>query len=374
MRALVTGGAGFIGSYTVDLLLAKSYQVRILDSLEPPVHPRGEKPSYLPGEAEFLQGDVRNKADLEKALEGVDVIFHMAAYQDYLPDFSRFFHVNDVGTALIYEIIVERKLPVQKVIVASSQAAYGEGKYQCPQHGVIFPPSRPLEQLQAGHWELRCPQCGLEMAPFWTDEAVVNPHNQYAISKYTQEMIALNLGRRYGIPTVAMRYSITQGSRQSFYNAYSGVCRIFTMRLLKNRPPILYEDGLQRRDYVYVGDVAEANLLVLERDEANYQVFNVGGGQTTTVAEYAHLVARTMGRELEPQVPGLFRLGDSRHIFSDIARLKALGWEPKTPLERIVAEYVAWAQEQPSLEDYYAQAEGIMREKGSLRGVTRSTR
>ena len=207
------------------------------------------------------------------------------------------------------------------------------------------------------------------MEPVWTDEAVVNPHNQYATSKYTQEMITLNLGRRYGIPTVCMRYSIVQGPRQSFRNAYSGVLRIFPMRFLNDQPPVIYEDGQQLRDYVYVGDVARANLLVLEDPRADYQIFNVGGGQSVTVLEYAHLIAEQLGKSIEPLVPGKFRFGDTRHILSDVSRLRALGWEPTTPLRQIAASYIAWAQSQPDVRDHYAEAERTMEQRGTLRTI-----
>jgi len=366
MKVLVTGGAGFIGSYTVDLLLQRGYDVRILDSLEKPVHTLG-KPDYIPKEAEFIRGDVRNRQEMDQALRGVDYVFHIAAYQDYMPDFSKFAFVNDGGTALLYELIVEERYPIRKVILASSQAVYGEGKYECPEHGVQYPDLRPLDQLMQREWELKCPVCGSKMQPVLTDEARVNPANQYAISKYSQELYALILGKRYGIPTVAMRYSITQGPRQSFYNAYSGILRIFSMRLLNNQPPVIYEDGGQLRDYGYVGDVARANLLVMEKDEANYQVFNVGGGKPTTVLEYAHLLATIMGKDIEPQIPGEFRFGDTRHIISDISKIRALGWEPTVPLEQIAREYVAWLKAQPDVGNYYTEAERVMKQVGAIR-------
>jgi dTDP-L-rhamnose 4-epimerase len=200
-----------------------------------------------------------------------------------------------------------------------------------------------------------------------TDEAQVNPANQYAISKCAQELYALTLGQRYGIPTVAMRYSITQGPRQSFRNAYSGILRIFSVRLLNDKSPIAYEDGQQLRDYVSVHDVARANLLVLEDSRADYQAFNLGGGKATTVLEYAHLLARKLDKDIEVEMPGKFRFGDSRHIISDISKLRALGWEPITPLEQIVEEYIAWAQAQPDLQDHYAEAEEVMKRVGTVR-------
>jgi dTDP-L-rhamnose 4-epimerase len=205
------------------------------------------------------------------------------------------------------------------------------------------------------------------MEPQWTDEAVVNPHNQYATSKYTQEMIALNLGRRYGIPSLCMRYSIVQGPRQSFRNAYSGVLRIFSQRLLNGKAPVCYEDGRQSRDYISVYDVVRANLLVLEDPRADFEVFNVGGDRKVSVREYAQLIAKRAGVDIEPEVPGLYRFGDTRHVFSDVGKLKTLGWEPTVPLVEIVDGYIEWAQAQPGLRDYYEEAEALMRANGTIR-------
>ncbi len=380
MKILVTGGAGFIGSHTVDLLLARGHDVRILDALRPPVHPKGEKPVYVPAEVEFLHGDVRDREDVLTALKGVDAVIHLAAYQDYLTDFSTFFHINTVGTALLYELIVEHKLPIQKVVVASSQATYGEAKYRCPNEdcpqtrgtpgpdaAMRHPDLRPEAQLRQRQWEPVCPGCGGPLTPVWTDEARVNPHNQYAMSKYTQEMVALNLGRRYNIPSVCMRYSIVQGRRQSFTNAYSGVLRIFATRMLLGKTPVAYEDGGQLRDYVYVGDVAAANLLVLEDPRADFRSFNVGGGHATTVLQFGEMVARAVGKDIRPETPGQYRFGDTRHVFSDTAALMSLGWRTtKTPQE-VVDEYVAWAANHPDLTDSYSAAEKVMLQTGAVR-------
>jgi dTDP-L-rhamnose 4-epimerase len=367
MKALVTGGAGFIGSHTVDLLLEKGYSVCVLDCLEPPVHPQRRKPEYIPDDVEFIPGDVRSSGDLGKALNGVDFVFHLAAYQGYLPDFSEFAMVNDAGTALLYEIIVNEHLPVQKVILGSSQAVYGEGKYKCLEHGTQYPSPRPLDQLEKGEWEVRCPVCHQAIKPLPTDELRVNPHSQYAISKYCQELYALNLGMRFGIPTAVLRYSITQGPRQSFHNAYSGILRIFTTRRFNNLPPVVYEDGRQLRDYVYVGDVARANVLAMENATANFEVYNVGGDQAITVLEYAELFNRIAGGNLKPGIQGEFRFGDVRHIASDISKLKKLGWQPEVPLEQIIREYLEWAETQADVADYYAEAEREMKQKGVIR-------
>lgn len=367
MKVLVTGGAGFIGSHTVDLLLEKGCEVRVLDNLEPPVHLDGKKPGYLPDDVEFIPGDVRNKSDVGRALQGVDYVFHLAAYQGYLTNFGKFAFTNDGGTALIYEVIVEKKLPVRKLVLGSSQAVYGEGKYHCAEHGIQYPASRSLEQLEEGNWEVKCSICHQAMQPLPTDESRVSPHSQYAVSKYSQELYALTLGKRFAIPTVVLRYSITQGPRQSFYNAYSGILRIFAIRLLHNLPPVIYEDGEQLRDYVYVGDVAAANISVMEGNAANYEIYNVGGDEVLSVLEYAKLLSKVMGKDVTPETPGDFRLGDVRHIISDISNIKKLGWQPRTSVEQTISEYLEWVMKQVEVRDSYTEASRLMKRMGVIR-------
>lgn len=368
MKILVTGGAGFIGSHTVDALLAKGHQVRILDNLQKPVHLKG-KPDYLPAEAEFVLGDVRDKSTLTKALEGIDAVYHFAAYQDYLPDFSTYFHVNAVSTALIFEIIVEKKLPVQKVIVASSQAVLGEGLYECPDHGKLIPDIRLQTQLNRSDWEQHCPHCGKYMKVLPTPEPKINPQNQYALSKQAEEQIAINLGRRYQIPAVALRYSIVQGPRQSFYNAYSGAMRIFCLYLSFNKQPMIYEDGRQTRDFINIKDVVHANLLVLEDDRANYQVFNVGGGQPYSVLNFYEKLQKQIGRYQKPIIDNYYRFGDTRHILSDISKLKSLGWEPTMPIEISIQEYWHYLNQQTDIDDILDYAESTMKQLNVIRKV-----
>ena len=367
MKVLVTGGAGFIGSHTVDLLLNKGYDVRILDSLEPPVHPVRQNPLYLPSEAEFIEGDVSRRPDLMKALRGVDVVLHLAAYQGLLNDFSKFARVNDMGTSLIYEIIHNQKLPVKRVVLASSQAVYGEGKYQCPLHGTVFPPPRTLAQLEKQQWDHVCPICSSKIKPMPTDEKTVGPNNQYAVSKYCQELWALNLARRINVPTVALRYSITQGPRQSFFNAYSGILRIFTIRSTSSKPLVIYEDGAQLRDYVAVEDVAKANLLAIEDPRTDYQVYNVGGNEVLSVLEYAKLFSQVSGNNMSFETTGKFRYGDTRHMVSDISKLKSLGWNPTKRIADVIKDYLDWASGALKT-DYYAEAERIMQAQGVIRG------
>ncbi|MBX3627685.1 MAG: SDR family NAD(P)-dependent oxidoreductase [Rhizobacter sp.] len=344
MRVLITGGAGFIGSHTADALLREGYQVRVLDSLEEPVHPGHAKPAYLDPRIEFIKGDVRHEAVLLDALRGSDYVYHLAAFQDYLPTFSRFFDVNVTSTALIYELIVREKLPVKKVIVASSQAALGEGLYHDANGKPVLPDIRPTEQLERGVWEVQAPK-GFTGPLQWqrTDETVANPQNQYGLSKIAEERVALSLGKRYGIPSVAMRYSIVQGPRQSFYNAYSGACRVFCLSFHLGREPMIYEDGQQVRDFVNVQDVVDANLLVLRDERANYEMFNVGGDKAHTVSSFATVVAEVFGAKGYQAEPcGKFRFGDTRHICSDVSKLKALGWKPTRTVHESVEAYKAW--------------------------------
>lgn len=360
MKALVTGGAGLIGSHIVDLLLQRGHSVRILDSLARPTHLRG-RPDWISPKAEFVQGDVRHREDLDRALEGVDWVFHEAADGGFTSAISHYFTNNSLPTAVLYELIRDRH-PVRKVVVASSQAVYGEGKYACAEHGPCYPNPRPVEQMRRREWELRCPVCGAPMAGMPIGEEHVNPLLPYAMSKHWSEMMALNLGRMYGIPTVALRYSLTYGPRQSLFNPYTGVCSIFSTRILNNKPPVVYEDGVQTRDFVFVEDVARANVLVAEKDEANFGVFNVGTGRATTVLEFVAALTRVYGRDVKPELPGEFRPGDFRHLFTDATRLRTLGWEPLVPLEEGLRRYAAWIQTYGTVEEYFSEAERLLKE------------
>ena len=368
MKVLVTGGAGFIGSHTVDLLVEKGYKVKVLDLLQKRVHPYG-KPKYLSSEVEFIQGDVADKEAMSKALEDVEGVFHLAAYQDYMTDFSNFIRVNTLSTALIFEIIVEKKLKIKKIVLASSQSTYGEGKYKCKVHGIQYPDSRSTEQLEKSDWEIHCTEasCTNYLEPVLIDEAVMNPFTAYGISKEALERVSNKLGKRYSIPTVSMRYSIVQGPRNSFFNAYSGVCRIFTLRLINNKPPVIYEDGKQLRDYVHVLDVAAANVLAFENPKCNHSALNVGGITGTNLLDYTKVLIKVAGKNIEPLIPGYFRYGDTRHTVSSSEKLKCLGWKNKYTLEDIFRDYLKWVHEQPDVKDRYEEVEEIMKKQNVLR-------
>jgi len=363
MRVLVTGGAGFIGGHLVDRFLAEGYRVRILDSLDPKIHPYG-KPPWLPSRAEFIQGDVTDRQTLLDALQDVDIVSHQAAYQDYMPDFSRFLKVNAVGTALLFELIVEKKLNVRKVIVASSQAVYGEGQYDCSQHGLQLPVPRSIAQLNTGNWEVHCPCCGIACTPRLLQEEHNNPYNQYAVSKIAQENVALGLGWLHGIPAVALRYSITQGPRQSLFNHYSGICRIFVSRALRGEPLLIYEDGKQTRDFVHIQDVVDANMLVLQDDRANFHAFNVGSGKRVSVLEYASAVRGAVGREVNLSISNEYRRGDNRHSVSSIDKLSGLGWNPQRDLGTILTDFLRWVDEIGGIPEPISDAYAAMKNAG----------
>lgn len=370
MLVLVTGGAGFIGSHTVDLLLERGYEVRILDALAPRVHPHGV-PAYVPSEAELIRGDVSDPHDLARALAGAKGVFHLAAHQDYLPEFSRFVHTNTESAALLFELAVSdpKRYPVEKIVFASSQAVAGEGAYACPCCHIRFHPGpRSLEQLQSGQWEHLCPRCEAPARAQLIDEDSCNsPHTAYGISKYAIELLARSLGARHGIAGVCMRYTYVQGPRNSFHNAYSGIARRFALRLREGLPPICYEDGNQQRDYVHVRDVAAANVLAFESAVDDGSALNVGGGRAVSVLELARMMTRASGRDLEPLVPGEFRLGDTRHTVSDLRRVESIGWQPTIPVETNVREYLEWLEQQDPPTDQLAIADRIMAQAGVVR-------
>ncbi len=300
VRALVTGGAGLIGSHVVDAARAQGWSVRVLDCLERQTH-RDGKPAWLNDEVEFIRGDVRDRSAWERALQDIDIVFHEAAYGGYMPEIAKFVHVNSYGTALMLETIRDRNLPVRKIVLASSQAVYNEGAYRCPVHGHFYGETRPIAQLAAGDYAMHCPHCDAVGEPVPTDEAApMGGENVYAISKSDQERLVLTWGRSTGIPVVALRYSCTYGPRQSVFNPYTGVIAIFCTRLMNDQPPLVYEDGKQSRDLIYVEDVAAANMLVATDDRANGRVFNVGTGQAMEIGALASLLADRLGKSIAP--------------------------------------------------------------------------
>lgn len=371
MRALVTGGAGLIGSHIADLLIREGWTVRILDNLESQTHRNG-KPEWIPEAAHFVEADIRDGSAVAAALTDIDVVFHEAAYGGYMPEIGKFVAVNSFGTAQMLEIIRDEKLPVKKVIVASSQAVYPEGAAKCAQHGLVFPPVRPLSQLRKGDFAVHCPSCGLETTSVPTiEECPITGESVYAITKVDQERLVLTWGRQTGIPTVALRYSCTYGPRQSIFNPYTGVIAIFCTRLLSNQPPVVYEDGYQTRDLCFVEDIAQANLLVALSDKLDGQAVNVGSGKATSIRDLATLISEALEISIDPIVPGTFRPGEIRHLISDTSRIRSIGFAPAVELEKGIERYLDWIRDQGDVNEYFSAAETTLRSKGMVQKIDR---
>lgn len=370
-RALVTGGAGLIGSHLTDLLVREGWKVRVLDNLEPNTHKRG-KPTWINERAEFVEGDMRDRGAIAAALDTVDIIFHQAAYGGYMPEIAKFVHVNSLGTAQMLEVIREQKLPIKKIILASSQAVYSEGAGVCPEHGLVFPSVRPLEQLRKGDWHVHCPLCDAITKSTPTPEnAPVGGETVYGLTKVDQEKLGLLWGKQVGIPTVALRYSCTYGPRQSIFNPYTGVIAIFCTRLLNNLPPVLYEDGEQSRDFSFVEDIARANLLAAETDSFDGLPVNVGCGQGTSIRKVAELISDALKIDIPPEVNGEFRPGEMRHLTSDTTRVRAAGYQPHVDLAEGIERYIDWIRTQSDIRDYFSEATRLLRDKGVVHRVER---
>jgi len=368
-RALVTGGAGLIGSHVTDLLVQQGWQVRVLDNLEPNTHRRG-KPSWINPKAEFVEGDLRDRGTIAAALDQIDIVLHQAAYGGYMPEISKYVHVNSLGTAQMLEVIREKKLPIQKVIVASSQAVYSEGAATCPKHGLVFPAVRPVEQLRKGDWEVHCPICGAVTKSAPTPEnAPVGGETVYGLTKVDQEKLVLLWGKQVGVPSVALRYSCTYGPRQSIFNPYTGVIAIFCTRLLNDLPPVLYEDGEQTRDFSFVEDIARANLLAAETDKLDGLAVNVGSGEGTPIRKVAEILSQLLKIDIEPEARGEFRPGEMRHLISDTKLIGAAGYKPQVELEQGIQRYIDWIKTQADIRDYFSEAEQILKSKGIVHRV-----
>jgi dTDP-L-rhamnose 4-epimerase len=368
-RALVTGGAGLIGSHVTDRLVREGWKVRVLDNLEPQTHHRG-KPAWINPKVEFTHGDIRDRETIAAALDKIDVVFHQAAYGGYMPEISKYVHVNSLGTAQMLEIIREKNLPVQKIVVASSQAVYSEGAGICPKHELVFPEVRPVEQLRKADWEVHCPICGaiIKSAPT-PENAPVGGETVYGLTKVDQEKLVLLWGKQVGIPTIALRYSCTYGPRQSIFNPYTGVIAIFCTRLLNNLPPVLYEDGEQTRDFSFVEDIACANLLAAETDQLDGMAVNVGSQKGVSIRKVAEIVSSALKIDVEPEARGEFRPGEMRHLTSDTAKIRSAGYQPQVELEEGIERYIDWIRSQSDIRDYFSEAEQILKSKGIVHRV-----
>jgi dTDP-L-rhamnose 4-epimerase len=368
-QVLVTGGAGFIGSHLVDALIERGHRVRVCDNLCPQVHGDGATvPAHLHSEAEFIRGDVLDIDVLRRAVEGVDVIFHLAAavgVGQSMYQIREYVETNSLGVANLLHILANDGPRVRKLIVASSMSIYGEGAHRHPSGRVVHPGLRPPEQLRRRRWAMLDPDDGAELEPIPTPESKpLSPSSVYAVTKRDQEELALTVGPAYGIATVALRYFNVYGPRQALSNPYTGVMAIFASRLLNGHRPIIFEDGRQTRDFVHVRDVVRANLLAMERDTGPSAVFNVGTGQFTSILAVCERMARALGTDHDPEVPSQFRAGDVRACVADLTAARSgLGFEPAVTLEKGLADHIAWVREQSAV-DGVAEAVAELRRRG----------
>ncbi|HEY6273084.1 MAG TPA: NAD-dependent epimerase/dehydratase family protein [Terriglobales bacterium] len=344
-NVLVSGGAGFVGSHLVDALLARRHRVRILDNLTPQVH-GGQRPAYLAPEAELVSGDIRDPNALHRALDGVEIVFHLAAavgVGQSMYEIAHYVSANTHGTAVLLQELLSRRNLVQKLVLASSMSVYGEGRYLCAGCGDT-PGARTSEALKLRHWEPVCPRCSEPLTPVPTDESkALECSSIYALTKRDQEQMCLLFGHTYGLPVVALRYFNIYGPRQALSNPYTGVAAIFASRLLNGNAPLVFEDGKQMRDFLSVHDAVQATLLAADRPEADGCALNVGSGQPTSVCEVASALARALKTDLAPALTGKHRSGDIRHCFADIAAARrALGYIPQVSLASGLDDLVKW--------------------------------
>lgn len=366
-HVLITGGAGFIGSHVADLLLERGMKVRALDVLLPQVHgPEQERPRYLSKDVELVLGDVRDREAVTKALRGVDAVIHLAAAVGVGQSMYRvedYVSTNAIGTSILLEELA--RAPVAKLVVASSMSVYGEGLYRTESGKHVDDAERSLSRLREGRWDPESRE-GERLLPIATPESKrLSLESVYALSKYDQERLCLLMGRAYKIPTVALRFFNVYGPRQALSNPYTGVLAIFAARLLNGQPPMIYEDGLQRRDFVSVHDAARATVLALTNASAEGHVFNIGSGQARTVKEVAEKIAKAMGKErILPRLTAQYRVGDVRHCFAEIENARAaLDYEPAIQFEQGLAELVSWLEGQVA-RDAVEQARAELQSRG----------
>ena len=352
-RVLITGGAGFIGSHLCDTLIEKGYKVTVFDSLDRQVHPGGKIPDYLNKKANFVKGDVRNYNKFKDVLVSNDYIFHFAAsvgvgQSQY--KISKYVDTNISGTANLLDILVNARHKIKKVIIAASMSSYGEGMSKCERCGIFKPELRNISEneiKESEFWEIKCPECENLAVPIPTDEiSPLKANSIYAITKKEQEEMSMLIGKTYGIPVVSLRFFNVFGPRQSLSNPYTGVTAIFLSRIKNNNPPVIFEDGLQTRDFIWVGDVVKANILAMESEKANYEIFNVGSGKPVSILEIAKLLIELSGKSIEPVVTYKFRKGDVRHCFADSKKIRRLlGFKIDISLEKGLAMLLNWGKQ-----------------------------
>jgi len=369
-KVLITGGAGFIGSNLSLKLIERGYKVTVLDNLSPQIH--GEySPLYnsIKDQVHFIKGTVLNYDDWKNALDGVDVVIHLAAETgtgQSMYEIEKYTDVNIKGTSIFLDILANEKHSVKKMIIASSRSIYGEGKYRCSEHGIVYPTERQDADMAHGDFGVKCPTCGCDVELLATDEtSKIHPSSVYGITKQVQEQMFLVMGKSLGIPAVAFRYQNVYGAGQSLSNPYTGILSIFSTRIKNGNDITIFEDGLESRDFVYVDDIVDATILGIEKDEANGEVFNVGLGVAIDVLTVANTLVKAYSSSSKITISKNYRLGDIRHNYADLTKIKSkLGFEPKVSFEEGIKRFTKWVEEQEVMEDKYEKSIEEMKEKG----------
>jgi len=372
---LITGGAGFIGSNLTKKLVSKGYCITILDNLSKQIHGKDQKSELYNSIKEistFILGDVCNEEDWKKALKGQDAVVHLAAETgtgQSMYEISRYNDVNILGTSHLLDFLANNKNSVKKLIIASSRSIYGEGKYKCENHGVVYPNERVASNMMKGKFDLFCDVCGGELDLMPTDEnSKIHPSSIYGITKQQQEQMILLMGKSLGIPAVALRYQNVYGPGQSLSNPYTGILSIFSTRMLNGNDIDIYEDGEESRDFVFIDDVVEATILALEKEEANHQIFNVGSGEATSVTQVANSLKKLYDSNVNISIGGSFRLGDIRHNYADLNKIKnLLGFTAKFDFQTGISRFVDWVKTQEVKEDKYEQSLNELKNKGLIK-------
>lgn len=373
MRVLITGGAGFIGSSLSLKLVESGYEVTVLDNLSNQIH--GENPEQselfkrIEDKVDFIKGDIRSKNDIRTALKGADIIVHLAAETgtgQSMYEINKYVEVNISGTANLLELLANEPNQVKKIVVASSRAVYGEGKYLCYTHGYVYPSARVEKHLSMGDFNVKCPKCGEDVEAVCTSEdSMVQPSSIYGFTKFGQENMCMMMGKALQIPVVALRYQNVYGPGQSLKNPYTGILSIFSTRIKNGNDINIFEDGLESRDFVYIDDVVEATFRAIKFDQANDQVFNVGTGRSINVSQVAAKLIENYEANVNVAISGEYRIGDIRHNFADLTNIfEKLSFMPKYSFEKGIETFVDWVNQQEIQEDHYEKAILEMKRKG----------
>ncbi len=376
-KILITGGAGFIGSNLALKLISKGHTVTVLDNLSEQIHGKETTSSVLfnsiVGKVNFIQGDVRNRQDWEKAIEGQEIIVHYAAETgtgQSMYEIEKYTDVNIKGTSIFLDILANNKNHnVEKIVIASSRSIYGEGKYECENHGLIYPKERNENDMVNGDFKVKCPLCNLNAKLLPTDEeSKIHPSSIYGLTKQAQEEMCMIAGKSLNIPVVAFRYQNVYGPGQSLSNPYTGILSIFSTRILNNNDINIFEDGEESRDFVFIDDVVDATILGIEKEEANYKIFNVGSGVRTSVIEVTEKLLSQYDNKVKYSISGNFRLGDIRDNYADLTKIKNdLGYIPRVSFENGISRFSNWVSSQKIEEDAYNKSINEMKNKGLLK-------